>query len=244
MVFFSANLTFEQLIQKDLGDLDPLYLNGGASALFTSASQRQSSRIVQEVIVLVLVAVPIVLIFSQVQSSTFSTVEGIRSTLAQAGAQSLQEISVLQNSTLALISSLSTAVSKIFADSAIQVSVLKSTTTFLLEDVYGDFLALAAESDAKRASILNATSFLVSDVNDNTKYSLASAGARSVLNVLHFARLNATISSQFSALNPFFSSFLTCCTVLLLQLLLPLLSSYMLESACANIALRGGSTDE
>jgi hypothetical protein len=149
------------------------------------------------------------LIFSQVQNSSFSTVEGIRSALAQAGAQSLREISVLQNSTLALISSLSTAVTKIFADSAIQVSVLKNTTTFLLEDVYGDFLALAAESDAKRTSILNATSFLVSEVNDNTKYSLASAGARSVLNVLHsdFARLNATISSQFSALNPLFLPF-------------------------------------
>ncbi len=56
MVIFSANLTFKQLVQKDLGDLDPLYLNGGASALFTSASQRQSFRVVQEVIVLELVA--------------------------------------------------------------------------------------------------------------------------------------------------------------------------------------------
>ncbi len=197
MVIFSAILIFEQLIQKDLGDLDPLYLNGGASALFTSASQRQSSRIIQEVIVVVIVAVAIELIFLQVQNSTFSTVEGIRSTLAQAGAQSLQEISDLQTSTLALISSLSTAVSKISADSLFQISVLKNTTTFLLEDVNGDYVALAAESDAERARILNATSFLVSDVTDNTKYSLASAGARSVFNLLRFARLNIIISSQF-----------------------------------------------
>jgi hypothetical protein len=64
VVIFSANLTFKQLIQKDLGDLDPLYLNGGASALFTSASQRQSSRIVQEVNVLELVAVHFVDFFA------------------------------------------------------------------------------------------------------------------------------------------------------------------------------------
>ena len=43
-----------QLLQLNLGALDPLYVNGGANALFTSASQLQSSRSIKEVMVIVL----------------------------------------------------------------------------------------------------------------------------------------------------------------------------------------------
>jgi hypothetical protein len=43
-----------QLFQVNLGALDPMYVNGGANALFTSASQLQSSRSIKEVNVIVL----------------------------------------------------------------------------------------------------------------------------------------------------------------------------------------------
>ena len=124
---------------------------------------------------------PLKMMCLQVQNSTSSVVEGIRSALAQATAQSLIEISVLQNSTFALIRSMSVAIAKIFADSGLQLAAVKNTTTFLLEDVYGDFQMLAAESDKEQKSIVNATNFLILDINDNTKYSLASAGSRWVV---------------------------------------------------------------
>ena len=53
-----------------------------------------------------------------------------------------------------------------------------------MDDVYGDFVALAAESDAEQKKVLNATDFLVADINDNTKYSLASAGASSAAAII------------------------------------------------------------
>ncbi len=48
-------LRLSQLLEVNLGALDVLYLNGGATALFTSASQRESSRNMQEVMVVVAV---------------------------------------------------------------------------------------------------------------------------------------------------------------------------------------------
>jgi hypothetical protein len=152
-----------QLFEKNLGPLDPLYLNGGAKALFTSAAQRDSSRIIQ-----------------QVQNSTLSIVLQIQSALAQARAQSLISISILQNSTSALIGTMSSAVASILADSRLQVSMFVNATNFLLDDVYGDFLELAGYTEVEQSNVLNATSFLVQETSDNTKYSLASAGARCV----------------------------------------------------------------
>jgi hypothetical protein len=180
-----------QLLELNLGGLDALYVNGGANALFTSASQRASSSSMQEVVVVVVIVVVVVvevvvviMLLLQVQNSTRTVVTGIRSALDASNAQSLTEISLLQNSTVAIISSMSAAIARIFADSAVQLSLFKNTTTFLLDDVYGDFVALAAESDAEQKKVLNATDFLVADINDNTKYSLASAGASSAAAII------------------------------------------------------------
>lgn len=73
---------------------------------------------------------------------------------------------------------MSSAVASILADSRLQLSMFVNTTNFLLDDVYGDFLALAGYTQAEQSIVLNATSFLVQETGDNTKYSLASAGAR------------------------------------------------------------------
>ena len=116
--------------------------------------------------------VVVIMLLLQVQNSTRTVVNGIRSALDASNAQSLTEISLLQNSTVAIISSMSAAIARIFADSAVQLSLFKNTTTFLLDDVYGDFVALAAESDAEQKEVLNATDFLVADINDNTKWAV------------------------------------------------------------------------
>jgi hypothetical protein len=123
------------------------------------------------------------------QNITFSILDGIQSALEQARSQNLAEIFALQNSTFSLIASIGAVVSKIFEDSGLQLAMFKNTTSFLLEDVYGDFAEMAVETEAVQKSILNATKLLTADVNDNTKYSLASAGARCVFFEMYTRRL-------------------------------------------------------